>query len=166
MNRKFLIISGIILLLAVTAGIFYWCSDRRKLNVMLDDAEHLVSKRPAAAPHDGVLKYAAVDRIFAEKLTVSCDAPALNMSLTNAELRTWLVAMHRHIRSLSIKSGDREFHISQDRAGFSFNAEISGESSRHGSSREVKEISGRAVKKENRWLISELHIKSVVKPHY
>ena len=83
MNRKFLIISGIILLLAATAGIFYWCSDRRKLNVMLDDAEHLVSKRPATAPHDGVLKYAAVDRIFAEKLTVSCDAPALNMRQKN-----------------------------------------------------------------------------------
>ena len=163
MKRKILIASGVILLLAAVAGVFYWFSDRRKLEVMLDETEHLISKPESSSPHDGVLKYAGTDKIFADQVVIICDDPKISMTLTDEELRGYLASWHRQVRSLQVKALERMFQIHGDSAELNFTVEFSCVTANGKTEYEVRPVTGRAVKKDRRWLISELHIKSAAK---
>ena len=107
--------------------------------------------------------YAGTDKIFADQVVIICDDPKISMTLTNEELRGYLASLHRQVRSLQVKTLERTFQIHGDSAELNFTVEISCVTANGKTEHELRPVTGKAVKKDRRWLISELHIKSAAK---
>ncbi len=132
----------------------YWTSDTRRIRALIDRLPALVSKKADAAPHDGILRYGEVDRIFTEPFLVRAAYRKLHLQkeLTRSEGRTLLSLVHRHVKSLEIRTTSPEIRVDGTKAEFTFDAEVVG-SWQGESGSQVVHVTGVAERIEGRWFL-------------
>lgn len=163
--KKTIIILAAALLLAGGAGGYWWYvnRDRRMVTELVNNVVALVKKEPSNLPHAGVLKFARVDELFAEKVDLRCEEPAIGAAMTRDELKTMVSLMNRRIEKMDAAADNIEPEIAGDRAVFTFDAEFSGVvGGRKEYFNSVYQISGTAVKIDGKWLISSLKAEEIL----
>lgn len=153
-------IFGAVLLAVLGAGVgfyLYWTGDRRQVAALLDKLPALIRKNAGAAPHEGVLRYAMVDRVVTEPVRISAAyrEMTLQRTLTRAETRSLLAMFHRQVRSAELKLGAVEIRLAGAEARFAFDGEVSAAFSGRSDTR-VVHVTGTAVKQDGRWLIRSI----------
>ena len=154
----FLLIAGL-----CVGGWLYWTSDVRRIGALIDRLPALVRKKADAAPHDGILRYGEVDRIFTEPFRVKVAYRKLHMSkeLTRSDGRTLLSFVHRNIRSLELRTSSPEIRVDGTEAGFAFDAEVVGSWRGEADSRVVR-VTGSAGKIDGRWYIRSVCVEPLL----
>ncbi|MCI5779735.1 MAG: hypothetical protein MR051_07995 [Lentisphaeria bacterium] len=144
-------------------GFLYWKSDRRQVARLLEDALQLVRRTPGAAPHEGILKYAALDRIVTEPVKLYSERPYFVRELSRSECRGLLAFVHRQLRGIAVETEGVHIHVAGGAANFSFDAEITAEFRGRTVDIEVVTVRGEAVKHDGRWRISAVTLEPVLR---
>ena len=164
MKRAIFMVVLLLLCGAGTGFYLYWTGDRHQLAVLLDRLPPLVRKTAGAPPHEGVLRYAAVDRIFTDPTEIRgvLRGAKLHRTLTRGEMRSLLAMFHRQVRSAEMVLGAKQIRINGSEAAFSFEAEITADFSGQ-SDAQVLHVVGSAVKSEGRWLIRDIGAEPLIR---
>lgn len=165
MVKKYRGILFFLLIVAVgVGGWLYWTSDVRRIGALIDRLPALVRKEAGAAPHDGILRYGEVDRIFTEPFHVKVVYWKLPLpaKLTRSEGRMLLASVHRHIKSLELRMTSPEIRVDGTEAGFAFDAEVVGSWRGEADSR-VVHVTGTAEKIDGRWYIRSVCVEPLLR---
>ena len=158
------VICGVILLLigAAVSGYWYWTRDRRQVENLLYEMVELGSKKRASVPHEGILKFAGTDKVFADPVRVNAPRQKFSRDLDQAQCRSMLALLHRSVESLTIDIADLDVEISGDQAVFSFDAEVEAVFRSGGKDKEIIQVTGKAVKNNSKWQVAELQVEFVI----
>ncbi|MBR2345049.1 MAG: hypothetical protein IKA71_04605 [Lentisphaeria bacterium] len=163
--KKLILAIGIIAILLITAGLYYWYAtrDQRAVKKLLNNMIQLCNKVPSKVPHHGILKYSGIDTIFADPVRVYSEYPEFDQKLPRNKLRTVLILLHRGVVKMDVETGNLHISVSENRADFSFDASVKMVYKDRMFREEVVAVKGRAEKQEGRWFVTELAVELVVK---
>lgn len=162
MKRSVFVI--LILLLSGCAGyFFYWRSDRRQVKILVEKMVELAAKEYSKLPHEGILKFAGSDKVFADPVEIYSETPHFTRTLNKEECRNMLAFLHRQVQFLTVKTDDLQLKISGEMAYFVFDAELSAGFRNGSKTREILLVRGRAVKTSAGWRIAAVTAEPVLK---
>ena len=130
---------------------------------MVSELEAMVAKRPGKSNMLSLLDAATPERVFAKKVTLVSDHPKIEREFSLKELSQVIITIKKSCTSAKLDVEIQQISIDSDQAEITGGAVFSGNASRSGSFREVRDIRLACVKTDGQWKISAVKVETVIK---
>ena len=163
-KKLLLILTALLLIAAALWTTFYFVNrDERLLRAMVGELETMVAKRPGKSNMLSMLDAATPERVFAENVTVISDQPKFKQKISLKDLSQLFLTIKKSCVSAELNVEIQKISIDSGEAEITGCAVFSGNASRSGNFREVREVKFTCIKTDGQWKISAAKIETVIK---